>query len=125
VQSRMTVMVDGFISGVAALAAVMMDPGTAEAVLLSHRSSEAGAQVLLAALRRCGVRLPAALDMQMRLGEGTGALLCVPMLSAACAVMRDMGTLQQTLALVGDPAVGSGQEGGAASTLWGPVPHDE
>lgn len=100
-QTQMTVVVDGFISGVAALAAVMMDPQAAAALLLSHRSSETGAEVLLGALRQHGVVLGAPLGMGMRLGEGTGALLCLPLLKAACDVMKEMGTLQQTLELVG------------------------
>ena len=100
----MTVVVDGFISGVAALAAAMMDPQATPAMLMSHQSSEAGAGVLLAALRRRGVALGAPLSMGLRLGEGTGALLCLPLLKAACDVMKDMGTLQETLALVGGGA---------------------
>lgn len=97
----MTVVVDGFISGVAALAAVMIDPETAPALLLSHQSNETGAKVLLNALQLHGVLLQAPLNMDMRLGEGTGALLCLPLLSAACSIMNDMGTLADTLALVG------------------------
>lgn len=99
-QTKMTVVVDGFISGVAALAAVMMDPDAATALLLSHQSSERGAEVLLGALRLHGVALGAPLSMGMRLGEGTGALLCLPLLKAACDIMKDMGTLADTLALV-------------------------
>jgi nicotinate-nucleotide--dimethylbenzimidazole phosphoribosyltransferase len=97
----MTVLVDGFISGVAALAASMMDPSLPPALLLSHVSSERGAEVLLGALRRHGVELPPPLLMEMRLGEGTGALLCLPILKGACDVLRDMGSLADTLALVG------------------------
>lgn len=96
----MTVVVDGFISGVAALAAVKMDPDISPALLLSHQSNESGAEVLLRALRVHGVSLGAPLRMGMRLGEGTGALLCLPLLKAACDVLKDMGTLADTLVLV-------------------------
>lgn len=91
-------LVDGFLSGVAALAAVCIDPLVADAILLSHASAETGSGVLVAALVRLGVA-PPPLHMGLRLGEATGALLCVPILRGACAVLRDMGTLQETLSL--------------------------
>lgn len=96
---KLVVLVDGFISGVAALAAICIDQRTKRALLLSHSSAEDGASVLLRALMGCGVP-PPPLDMGMRLGEATGALLCVPIVRAACAVLRDMGSLKETLALV-------------------------
>eukprot|EP00892_Ulva_mutabilis_P002029 jgi/Ulvmu1/11827/UM080_0038.1 len=99
--TKMVVVVDGFISGAAALAAVLLEPSTAGMLLLSHHSDERGAATLLAALRRAGVASAAPLHMGLRLGEGTGALLCVPMLSMACAVLKDMGSLDDTMALVG------------------------
>jgi nicotinate-nucleotide--dimethylbenzimidazole phosphoribosyltransferase len=92
------VLVDGFPSGVAALAAVCMNPRVSDTILLSHASAETGSRVLVAALARHGVA-PPPLQMGMRLGEATGALLCVPMLRGACAVLRDMGSLQETLSL--------------------------
>lgn len=99
-ESKAVVLVDGFIAGVAALAAVCMVPAAAECVLLSHASAERGARVLLDALRARGVAAPP-LDMGMRLGEATGALLCVPIVRAAAAMLREMGSLQQTLELAG------------------------
>lgn len=107
VQTKMVVLVDGFISGAAALAAVLLEPAAAGAVLLSHRSDERGAATLLAALRRAGVAAAPPLHMGLRLGEGTGALLCLPMLGMACAMLKDMGRLEDTLALAGPPADGS------------------
>lgn len=107
----MVVVVDGFISGAAALAAVLLEPSAAAAVLLSHRSDESGAETLLAALRRAGVTTAPPLHMRLRLGEGTGALLCVPMLAMACAMLKDMGTLQDTLALPGAAAPADATDG--------------
>ena len=97
--SKCVVLVDGFIAGVAALAAVRMEAASAQCLLLSHVSRECGARVLLAELRARGVAPPPPLDMGLRLGEATGALLCVPIVRAAAAVLRDMGTLQETLEL--------------------------
>lgn len=95
----MVVVVDGFISGVAALAAVCIDRRASGAILLSHSSAEAGSSVLVDALMQQGVPAPP-LNMGLRLGEATGALLCVPIVRAACAVLRDMGSLEETLALI-------------------------
>jgi nicotinate-nucleotide--dimethylbenzimidazole phosphoribosyltransferase len=99
---RDVVLVDGFISGIAALAALRIDPAIAPALLLTHPSAERGSQTLVAALRAYGLPEPP-LAMGMRLGEATGALLAVPLTRAACAVLRDMGTLEQTLALAAAP----------------------
>lgn len=102
-QTKMVVMVDGFISGAAALAAILLEPSAAAAVLLSHHSDERGAATLLPALRAAGAATAAPLHMGLRLGEGTGALLCTPMLGMACAVLKDMGSLDDTMALVDAP----------------------
>lgn len=94
------VLVDGYICGVAALTALCAGPlCLPKYLLLTHESAESGAPALMAALHTRGCALPAPLRMGLRLGEGTGALLCVPMLRAACAVLADMGSLDQTLAL--------------------------
>ncbi|KAF0697462.1 Aste57867_11846 [Aphanomyces stellatus] len=92
---RVPVIVDGFISGAAALCAQRLEPATmAHALFLSHQSQEKGARVLLDALQ---LTQSAPLQMQMRLGEGTGAVLCVPLLQSAAAVVRDMASLQSVL----------------------------
>lgn len=91
-------LVDGFISGVAALTAILMCPLATECILLSHASHELGSVVLLEAFSKLGVA-PPPLSMGLRLGEATGALLCLPILRAANAVLCDMGTLHETLSL--------------------------
>lgn len=83
------VLVDGFIATCAALAAVRLAPETAAALVYAHRSAEAGHGALLAAL---GAEPLLALDM--RLGEGTGALLAWPLLRAAAAMLRDMASFE-------------------------------
>lgn len=81
------VMADGFISTVAALAAVRIAPDAARALFVAHRSAEQGHGAALDAL---GIRPILALDM--RLGEGSGAALALPVLRAAAAVLREMAT---------------------------------
>lgn len=79
--TRTAAVVDGFVSGVAALVAARMQPGVGEVLFGSHRSSEKGTKVLLDALQ-----LAAPLDASMRLGEGTGAVLAVGLLRGAAAL---------------------------------------
>lgn len=81
------VIVDGFIASVAALCALDFEPGAERAFIYAHRSTERGHQVVLDALR--GEPL---LDLGMRLGEGTGALLAWPLVKAAAAMLRDMAS---------------------------------
>ena len=81
------VVVDGYISGAAALVAMAMDPAIKDYLIWSHMSTEPGAGAILAQL---GVR--PLLQLDLRLGEGTGAALAVPILKAALAMMREMAT---------------------------------
>ncbi len=85
----LAVLLDGFIVGAAALAAVRMEPRSRVACFLSHQSAEAGHGVVLEAL---GGR--PLLDLGLRLGEGTGAVLALPLLRAACAMLSDMATFE-------------------------------
>lgn len=87
---RIPVLVDGFIATAAALAAVRLNPGLSDWLHFSHRSSEAGHARLLAALD--GEPL---LDLAMRLGEGSGAAVALPLLRAACALHNDMATFAE------------------------------
>ena len=89
------VVVDGFIAGAAALVALRMRPAAAAAVFLSHRSAERGAAALVDALAGAGAGRPP-LRFGMRLGEGTGAVLAVPLLRSAGALFR-MATLESVL----------------------------
>jgi nicotinate-nucleotide--dimethylbenzimidazole phosphoribosyltransferase len=81
------VMLDGYISTAAALAAAAIEPGVVEWMLASHRSAEAGHSVALQWLK-----LEPLLDLGLRLGEGTGAALTVPIVRAALALHARMAT---------------------------------
>ena len=84
------VLVDGFISGAAALAAVALCPGCRDYLLASHRSSEPGHGVQLEYLGMTPV-----LDLDLRLGEGTGAALAMALVDAACRMLSGMATFQE------------------------------
>jgi nicotinate-nucleotide--dimethylbenzimidazole phosphoribosyltransferase len=81
------VLVDGYIAGAAALVALALDPKVKDFLIWSHRSAEPGARKLLEKLA-----IEPVLDLNLRLGEGTGAALTVPILRSACAMMREMAT---------------------------------
>lgn len=84
---RLPVLIDGFISGTAALLACRLCPEAKEYMIASHKSKEPGMQILLKALG-----LSASLDCDMCLGEGTGAVAFFPVLDMAAAVYRQMST---------------------------------
>lgn len=84
---RLPVLIDGFISGTAALLACRLCPEAKEYMIASHKSKEPGMQILLEALG-----LSASLDCDMCLGEGTGAVAFFPVLDMAAAVYRQMST---------------------------------
>ena len=88
--ARRVVIVDGFIASVAALLAVRLAPESRAAMVFAHRSHEAGHRAVLAALGADPL-----LELDMRLGEGTGALLAWPLLRAAAAMMTDMASFDQ------------------------------
>lgn len=91
------VLVDGFIASVAALLAVRVQAAVGEWLFYAHRSAEPGHGQVLGAL---GVR--PLLDLGMRLGEGSGAALAVPILRLACALHGGMATFEE--AAVSGPA---------------------
>ena len=84
------VVVDGFISGAAALVAGLLCPAAKERMIASHLSVEIGHQ---AVMRWLGV-VPL-LDLNMRLGEGTGAALGIVLLQAAVKAMNEMATFAE------------------------------
>jgi nicotinate-nucleotide--dimethylbenzimidazole phosphoribosyltransferase len=84
--------VDGFISTAAALAAVRIAPAVRGYLIFAHRSAESGHRLMLEALEAEPL-----LDLQMRLGEGTGALLAVPLVRAAARLMSEVATLEDVL----------------------------
>ena len=81
------VLVDGFIATSAALVAASVDPAAREAMVFAHRSDERGHAAMLAHLRADPL-----LDLSLRLGEGTGALLAWPLLRAAARMLTDMAS---------------------------------
>lgn len=84
---RTPVLVDGFISAAAALAAVRLQPRCKDFLIAAHRSPEPGHGAILDALG-----LDPLLDLGLRLGEGSGAALALPLLAAALAILSDMAT---------------------------------
>lgn len=105
---RVAVVADGFISTVAVLCALQIarsDEQLAPAVFFAHRSAEIGHGIALeacAAISDCDAR--PLLQLEMRLGEGSGAALAMPILRAAAAVMRDMATFASAGVSAGDHA---------------------
>ncbi|BDI31708.1 nicotinate-nucleotide--dimethylbenzimidazole phosphoribosyltransferase [Capsulimonas corticalis] len=87
---RVPVLLDGFISTTAGLLAAAIAPAAREYLLASHRSPEPGHTLLLRRLE-----LTPLLDLGMRLGEGSGAALAVPLIQSALAVLRDVATFEQ------------------------------
>lgn len=86
-ERRVPVVLDGFISGAAALIAVGLEPALGGYLLASHRSAEPGHCL---ALDRLG--LVPVLDLGLRLGEGTGAALAIGLLEAAVKIVNEMAT---------------------------------
>jgi nicotinate-nucleotide--dimethylbenzimidazole phosphoribosyltransferase len=87
---RKPVIVDGFISGAAALVAAGIAPDVTRYMIAGHRSHELGHG---AVLRRLGLR--PLLDLDLRLGEGTGAVLALPLLDAAVNTLLHMATFDE------------------------------
>ena len=84
---RVPVIVDGVIAASAAVVAAALAPAAVDAMVAGHRSAEPGASVALAHLG-----LPPLLDLGMRLGEGTGAVLALPVVAAAVRVLHEVAT---------------------------------
>ena len=85
--ARVPIVLDGVIACAAALAARALAPDTTAAMIAGHRSVEPGASVALAALG-----LTPLVDLRMRLGEGSGAMLALPIVQGAARVLRDVAT---------------------------------
>ena len=81
------VVVDGFISGAAALIACTLVPAVQPYLIAGHRSVERGHQAVFAQ-----IDIEPLVDMGMRLGEGTGAVLGISIIQAACKVLDEMAT---------------------------------
>ena len=87
---RVPVVIDGYISTAAAMLAVSLAPETRHYLFSAHRSQELGHQLMLDWLE-----LDPLLDLNLRLGEGTGAALAVHLIEAACRIQSDMATFQE------------------------------
>jgi nicotinate-nucleotide--dimethylbenzimidazole phosphoribosyltransferase len=84
---RVPVILDGVIAGAAALAACALAPEALGCLLAGHRSVEPGHAV---SLDHLGLR--PLVDLDLRLGEGTGALLALPIVQSACRALREVAT---------------------------------
>lgn len=89
-QRRIPILIDGFIVSVAALVAVRLNPSCRAFLIFSHRSAEQGHRLVLDAL----AALPL-LDLDLRLGEGSGAALALPILRLACSLHNEMATFAE------------------------------
>jgi len=83
------IIVDGFIATAAAVVALNLDPTVASNLVYAHQSEERGHQLVLAALN-----VEPLLSLNLRLGEGTGALLAWPLIKAAAAMLNDMASFE-------------------------------
>ncbi|MDG2521849.1 nicotinate-nucleotide--dimethylbenzimidazole phosphoribosyltransferase [Caulobacter segnis] len=90
---RRPVVVDGFICTAAALAAVRIAPAVRDYLIFAHRSAEHGHALMLEALEAKPL-----LDLDLRLGEGTGALLALPVIRAAARLLTDVASLDDVMA---------------------------
>jgi nicotinate-nucleotide--dimethylbenzimidazole phosphoribosyltransferase len=87
---RIPVVIDGFISGAAALIAVGLSPRIKDYLIASHCSVEIGHKVIL---KHLGLR--PILDLELRLGEGTGAALGISLVEAATKILAEMATFEE------------------------------
>ena len=87
--SRAAVLVDGFIATAAALVALAARPEAKDACIFAHRSAEPGHRAMLEHLNARPL-----LDLDLRLGEGSGALLALPLVQAAAAMLAEMATFE-------------------------------
>ncbi|MFT7042684.1 MAG: nicotinate-nucleotide--dimethylbenzimidazole phosphoribosyltransferase, partial [Candidatus Azotimanducaceae bacterium] len=81
------IVIDGYIATAAALVAVRLKPDARDYCVFAHESAETGHRIMLDALQANGL-----LDLKLRLGEGTGALLAWPLIRCAAAMMSDMAS---------------------------------
>ena len=102
--ARRVVVLDGFISGAAALIAHSLCPNARDYVVAAHLSAEAGHRIVLSHM---GLR--PLLDLGMRLGEGTGAVLAMGLVEAAAACLAEMATFAEAGVADRDSGSSSGQ----------------
>jgi len=88
-KNRIPVVIDGFISGAAALIATKIEPKTQNFLIASHQSVELGHRIALDYMK-----LNPLLNLNLRLGEGTGAALGICIVEAACKILSEMATFE-------------------------------
>ncbi|MEL6687022.1 MAG: nicotinate-nucleotide--dimethylbenzimidazole phosphoribosyltransferase [Pseudomonadota bacterium] len=88
-QTERIIIVDGFIATAAALCAKTLSPRCEANFVFGHKSAEQGHSLVLSALGAKPL-----LNLDMRLGEGTGALLAFPLVKAAAAMLREMASFE-------------------------------
>lgn len=88
-EARLAVLVDGYIVSVGLAYALRIDSGVSAVVQCAHLSAEPGHGRLLARLN-----LRPLLDLRLRLGEASGAILALPLLRAACAILNEMASFE-------------------------------
>jgi nicotinate-nucleotide--dimethylbenzimidazole phosphoribosyltransferase len=92
---RRVIVVDGFISSAAVLVAKALQPNVTQRCVFSHRSDESGHALMLRHLGPDGANpARALLDLELRLGEGSGAVLAWPLLQSACAILAEMASFE-------------------------------
>ncbi len=108
-ERKMLLLIDGFIVTSALLVAATLHPATLQYCVFSHRSQERGHRLQLEHL---GAR--PLLDMDLRLGEGTGAALAWPIVRAACAFLNEMASFESAgvSAQISPSPPESGERGG-------------
>ena len=89
-QAGIAVLVDGFICSAAALCAIRINPSVQPYLIFSHCSAEQGHRKVMAQLDAQPL-----MDLNLRLGEGSGAAVVVPLLRAACALHNEMATFAE------------------------------
>ena len=87
---RIPIVVDGFISTASAMVAVGLAPGVRQYLISSHQSVEIGHQAMLKHLN-----LKPLLDLNLRLGEGTGSALAFHLVEASVRILREMATFEE------------------------------
>jgi nicotinate-nucleotide--dimethylbenzimidazole phosphoribosyltransferase len=88
-QAKKLILVDGFIVSAAALLATHFNPNARDYMIFAHQSEEVGHQLLLRLLNANPL-----LDLGLRLGEGTGAALALPLIHAAVSFYNQMATFE-------------------------------
>ncbi len=89
-KNKIPVVIDGFISGVGALIAYKLNPLTKDYMLASHQSVEQGHKILLEY-----IGLKPLLNLNLRLGEGTGAALGINLVEVSCKILNEMATFEE------------------------------